>query len=314
MISQRTILITKLEYMKYIWTLICMITLFHVNAQELIWDVSVNTPKLQTADPKLFKQLESSIREFLNAQKWTDDEYSQEEKIKCNLQLTIITELTATRFDAQIAIQAVRPIFGSSYETPILTHSDNEVSFTYEMFQPIQYSEGILTDNLSAILSFYSLFIIGLDLDTFADKGGEKYFTKALALTSNLSESMKAQYKGWSEPKKQRINRFTMVDHMLKPRAIPFRTAMYQYHLLGLDIMNEKPEEGRAVMTQALKTIKSVDIDFRGAAFLQLFVNAKSSEIIEVYKNGLPDEKNEVYKVMARIDGANTSKYRFLRQ
>ncbi len=300
--------------MKFIWTFLFIITLFHVNAQELIWDVSVNTPKLQTADPKLFKQLESSIRDFLNAQKWTDEEFQDKEKIKCSLQLTITEELSATSFKAQMAVQATRPVFGSSYETPILTHGDNDVSFSYEMFQPIQYTEGLISDNLSAILSFYSLYILGLDFDTFSDKGGDPYFSKALELINNLSESSKAKYIGWSQPKKDKINRFTMVDHMLSPRVIPFRTAMYQYHLKGLDVMSDDPNKGRAEMTKALETVKSVYRDFRIAAVIQLFVNAKSPEIIEVYKKGLPEERNTVFKVMSYIDGANTSKYRFLRQ
>ena len=300
--------------MKYIWTLLLMISLIHVNAQELIWDVSVNTPNLVTADPKLFKQLESSIRDFLNAQQWTGEEFQQEERIKCSLQMTITKEISATEFEAQMAIQAVRPVFGSSYETPIFTHGDNDVVFTYEMFQPIQYSEGLISDNLSAILSFYSIYIIGLDFDTFAEKGGEPYFTKAFELVSNIPESLKAKYKGWSEPKKTRINRFTMVDHMLKPRALPFRSAIYEYHMKGLDVMSENPDKGRAEITKALATIKEVSKDFRGAAFIQLFVNAKSSEIIEIYKKGLPDEKNTVFKAMSYMDGANTSKYRLLRR
>lgn len=302
------------KYMKYIWTILLTLILLNTQAQELIWEVSVNTPKLQTADPKLFKQLESSIRDFLNAQKWTNENFRQEEKIKCNLQLTITQELSATQFQAQMAIQATRPIYGSDYETPILTHSDNEVQFIYEMFQPIQYSEGLISDNLSAVLSFYSLYILGVDFDTFSDNGGDKYFNRALELVNNIPESMKGQFKGWQEPKKTRINRFTMIDHILKPRALPFRSAIYQYHLNGLDVMSDDPDSGRKQMSDALETIEKVNNDFRGASFIQMYVNAKSPEIIEIFKNGTSDERNKIFKVMSRIDGANTSKYRFLRQ
>lgn len=301
--------------MKYIWSIIfTLILINHTNAQELIWEISVNTPKLQTADPKLFKQLESSIGDFLNAQKWTNEVFDQNERIKCNLQLTITEEISATQFKAQMAIQATRPVYGTNYETPILTHSDNDVTFVYEMFQPIQYSEGLITDNLSAVLSFYSFYILGLDFDTFSDKGGDKFYTKALELVNNIPESMKGQYKGWKEPKKTRINRFTMIDHILKPRAIPFRSAMYLYHMQGLDAMSDDADNGRKQMTAALQIIKQVNDDFRGSSFIQLFSNAKSSEVIEVFKKGTSDERNKVFKVMARIDGANTSKYRFLRQ
>ena len=102
-----------------------------VNAQELLFDVKVNTPKIQNVDPKVFKDMETNIQEFLNNRKWTEDVYEQEERIKCQIQLTITEEVSQTSFRADLAIQSTRPIYGSSEETPLLNHVDKDIVFNY---------------------------------------------------------------------------------------------------------------------------------------------------------------------------------------
>ena len=130
--------------------------------QELNCTVKINIQKLQTADPRVFETLEQAMSEFLNNQKWTNDFYETEERINCNILLTIQEERSPTSFRADLAIQASRPVFGSNYETSLINHIDKDVSFTYEQFQPLQFSINGFNDNLSAVLSFYVYIIIGL--------------------------------------------------------------------------------------------------------------------------------------------------------
>ena len=129
-------------------------------AQEMEFQVNINTPKLQTADPKVFEDLENTVQSFLNNTKWTEDAFEIEERIKCNIQLNIREELSATEFKADLQIQAVRPIFNSDSESVILSHSDKDIQFTYEQFQPLEYARNTYRDNLTAILSFYVYFIL----------------------------------------------------------------------------------------------------------------------------------------------------------
>ena len=76
--------------MKNILFLLFSITVSNVVwSQELDFQVTINTPKLQTADPKVFETLELSIREFLNNTQWTSDPYEPEERIKGNLIINI---------------------------------------------------------------------------------------------------------------------------------------------------------------------------------------------------------------------------------
>ena len=51
-------------------------------AQEIICKVQINTPKLQTVDPKVFGTLETAIQELMNNQKWSEDTYENYERIE----------------------------------------------------------------------------------------------------------------------------------------------------------------------------------------------------------------------------------------
>ena len=47
----------------------------NAKAQELKAEVTVSTPKLQTTDPTVFKTLEKDLRDFLNQERRTKDDY-----------------------------------------------------------------------------------------------------------------------------------------------------------------------------------------------------------------------------------------------
>ena len=145
-------------------------------SQDIEFQININTPKLQTTDPKVFESLANSIRDFVDNVNWSDDEFETEERIKCSVQLTIREELSANTFSADMAIQAVRPVYGSSYETILLSHVDKDVSFQYEQYQPLIYSRNSYKDNLTSILSFYINIILGMDYDSFSPFGGEVFF------------------------------------------------------------------------------------------------------------------------------------------
>ena len=156
--------------------LMCMV---NVHAQELYVNVEVLTPKLQTADPKVFETLKQTIKEFMNNQKWTSEEFEQDERIKVDLILTITSENASNSFSAELVVQSSRPVYGSTYESPIFKHLDKDVTFSYQQFQPLEYSETSYINELSSILAFYSYIVIGMDYDSFSPFGGDPYFDRA---------------------------------------------------------------------------------------------------------------------------------------
>jgi hypothetical protein len=279
-----------------------------LNAQEFIVDATINTPKLQTADPKVFKSLETAIEEFFNSQNWTDDDFEAEERINCQIQLTITEELSETSFRAELAIQSTRPVFNSAYESAMLTHLDKDISFSYEQFQPLIYTENNFNDNLTSILSFYAYIMLGLDYDSFSPFGGEEHFLTAQDVLNTVPQTVTATNKGWRQMDGNR-NRYWMLENLLSPRIKPFRQAFYEYHRKGLDLIADQTLEGRANMATAIETINQVNRDYPNAMILQVFANTKANEIIEIFKLGTREEKMKVKRTMTQIDASNAARY-----
>lgn len=296
--------------MKYIGllTLFLISSFTSISAQELRVTCRVNAQKAQ-ADPQVFKSLETAIEEFMNNQKWTEDAFYQNEQIEVNLQVTIVEELSPTSFKADIGIQAVRPVYGTDYETPIITHLDKTIAFTFEQFQPLVYTEATFQSNLTHVLSFYAYVILGLDYDTFAPFGGEPHFQKAQNIINIFPQNLSSSFPGWTSREGNR-NRYWILESLLNPSVRPFREAMYNYHRQGLDIMHTDVDAGKAVLMQVLETVSKVNKAYLNAMILQMFANTKAQEIIEIFKVSARTQKSRVYSIMSKIDAANANKYR----
>lgn len=283
-----------------------------VVAQEFNFNVKLNSEKAQTVDPKVFESLELALRDFLNNQKWTEDEYEPEERIDCNLLLTISEELSATSFKADLAIQATRPVFNSDYQTALFSYVDKGVAFEYEAYQPLEFGDNVFNSNLTSVLAFYCYVILGADYDSFSSFGGEDYYQRAQDILNNVPPSATSRYKGWRSLDGNR-NRYWIIESILSPRTRNMRQAMYNYHRLALDKMAEDVNAGRAAMMNALKEMEKVSKGYPNAMIVQLFALAKGDEIIEVFKGGSRQEQNDVIRIMSKIDAANASKYRKIR-
>jgi len=279
-----------------------------LSAQELRVTCRVNAEKAQ-ADPQVFKSMETAIEEFMNNQKWTEDVFEENERIDVNIQMTIVQEMSSTSFRADMGIQAVRPVFGTDYETSLLTHLDKNISFTFEQFQPLDYTENNFRDNLTHTLSFYAYTILGLDYDSFAPFGGELHFQKAQNIINTFPQNLSGSFSGWTSREGNR-NRYWLLENILNPSVRPFREAMYNYHRQGLDIMYDDVDAGKAVIMQVLETVGQVNKKYLNAMILQVFANTKSQELIEIFKVSARTQKSRVYSIMSKIDAANANKYR----
>lgn len=289
-------------------SLLLLVALSAAQAQELRVTCRVNAEKAQ-ADPQVFKSMETAIEEFMNNQKWTEDVFEENERIDVNIQVTISNEVSSTTFRADVGIQAVRPVFGTDYETPILTHLDKNIAFTFEQFQPLDYTENNFRDNLTHTLSFYAYLILGLDYDSFAPFGGEQHFQKAQNIINTFPQNLSGSFPGWTSREGNR-NRYWMLENILNPSVRPFREAMYNYHRQGLDIMYDDVDAGKAVLMQVLETVSQVNKKYLNAMVLQVFANTKSQELIDIFKVSARTQKSRVYSIMSKIDPANANKYR----
>lgn len=290
--------------MRLIYLFIFFVLVGQLNAQELLATVKVATPKLQKTDPKVFKTMEQSIQDYLNGQKWTDDYFEDDERIKCSFQITITEELSDNVFKADLAIKSTRPIYGSSQETVVFSHLDKELQFGYQEFQPIQFVGNSYSDELSQVLAFYVYIIIGMDYDSFAKEGGSTYFQEA----GNIVNLSPRDNPGWNPSSKR--NRYQIFESITNARSVAFRQAIYEYHRLGLDIMADNAEAGRNKIMKALEKIDQVNADFLNAYILQIFANSKASELVEIFKQAPSPQKSRFVEIMTKIDATKARIFR----
>ncbi len=277
------------------------------NAQELNINVQVTAPRLNLVDPKVFETMEAQISDFINKTKWTDDEFEPQEKIEGNLNITISSELSATSFTADIYVQSIRPVFGSNYKTQIINFVD-KVSFAYQEYQPIQNSFNNYYDPLSSLLTYYVYLIIGSDYDSFSSLGGDKHFQTAQNIVSSIPTGNQSLAVEWGSQGSNR-NKYWIIENIRNARIRPMRQAIYDYHINGLDKMSEDAARSRAIMLSSLTTANDVNKSYPNSAFMQLFVNAKRDEIIEIYKGAGRGEQTKVYDIMVKLDPAQASRY-----
>ncbi|MBK6930259.1 MAG: DUF4835 family protein [Saprospirales bacterium] len=279
---------------------------------ELNCTVRISTPQLQNTDRRVFDQLEVAIREFLNSTKWTNDVFEPEERIKCNFIFTIKTEQDGNLFDAELAVQAVRPVFGSGYETPLISHLDKDVTFQYDQNQPIEFlPDATDNQNLPALLAFYAYVILGMDYDSYSLYGGDAHLLTAQQIVTNIQNSPTNRSSGWrpADGGKNR-NRYWIIENLLNPRVRPYRAAMYTYHRKGLDLFASDMASGKVAVLQALEEVDKVNTAYFNSMITQMFANAKKDELVEMWKIGAKPQKDRVLQIMTKIDPANSQRYR----
>ena len=281
--------------------------------QEFLASVRVTAPTLQLADQKILESFENAVEEFMNTQKWTDEDYLPEERIKANIQITITEDRSSSNFLVDLGIQATRPVYGSNYETPLISHLDRGVNIIYEQFRPIIPTKDNYTDNLSSILSYYAYIMLALDHDSFSSFGGDPYFLIAQDIVNAIPPGVAATDKGWADPRNTRT-RYYIVENALSPRFKAYRKAMYDYHRLALDIMHKDVTTGLNTMTSTLEAINEVDKAYPNTFLIQIFTNTKAGEISNIYQQGDLDTRLKIYGIMTRLDPANSNKYEPIRR
>jgi len=298
---------------RIIFSFLLLLAFVQADAQgELNCTVRINTPQIQNTDRRVFDQLEVTIREFLNSTKWTNDVFELEERIKCNFIFTIKSETGGNNFEAELAVQAVRPVYGSGYETPMLSHLDKDVAFQYDQNQPIVFQpDAPDNQNLPALLAFYVYVILGMDYDSYSIYGGDQHLVTAQQIVTNLQNSSTNNSAGWrpSDGGKNR-NRYWIIENLLNPRVRPYRAAMYTYHRRGLDLFSSDMEAGKQAIMLALEEVDKVNTAYFNSMITQMFANAKKDELVEMWKIGGKQQKDRVQQIMTKIDPANTQRYR----
>lgn len=278
-------------------------------SQELYCNVQVSAQKIQGSNREIFQSMQRDIYEFMNSMVWTDNLFSFSERIECNLLIKLDEQLSADEFRGTIQVQLSRPVYNTTYESTILNFIDNNFQFRYVEFQPLEFNPNSHTSNLVSVLAYYAYLLIGMDFDTYTQGGGTPYFQVAEKIVTNAQNAPEQGWKPYDGSRNR--NRYWLVKNILDNEYAGVRQFLYLYHLKGLDRMESDMTQARTEIYESVRRLQEV-YRRRPDPFMYLMtvvLDAKADEIVNIFSQGFPEEKNRVVQILTEIDPANETKY-----
>ncbi len=275
----------------------------YAHSQELNCTVEINSSQIEGTDKSVFTTLQESITEYFNTTKWTNAQFSANEKIECRFFMTI-KEYDGEKFTGDIQVQLSRPVYNSNYTTTLLNFKDTKVEFTYQENEPLIFNENAMESNLTAILNFYAYMFLALDFDSFSPNGGQPYYDKAASIVQMAQSSGEVGWKAFEDTK----NRSAVLSAYTDGNTKGIRTLIYNYHRKGLDEMATSPDKGRAAITESLNEIKKIYDVAPMSVALSMFKDAKLDELVNIYSKAGSTEKDQVYELLKPIYPTESSR------
>jgi hypothetical protein len=279
------------------------------DSQELNCNVQISAQKIQGSNRQVFITMQKDVYEFMNNTVWTNHVYSYAERIDCNILINLTDQLSADEFRGTIQIQLRRPVYNTTYNTTLLNFIDNSFQFRYVEFQPLEFDPNVHRSNLVSVLAYYVYVILGFDCDSFAPEGGTEFFQLAEKIVTNAQNAPEPGWKPYDGSRNR--NRYWLIKNILDKEYANVRQFVYDYNINGLDKMESRIGEARTSIVESLRLIQDV---YRQKPdpfmyLLQLVVDAKSDELVNVFSEAFPEEKGRVVQIMTEIDPANKTKY-----
>ncbi len=296
--------------MRHIVAILALIAMsIPMKAQELKCTISINSEQVQGSNKAVFTTLQQSMEEFVNTQRWTNMTFQEKERIECSMMI-VVKSVQDNMFVCEFTCQSRRPVFGTTYTTPTLNIKDANFTFTYQEYDRMEFQHNTFTSNLTALVAYYCYLIIGHDMDSFAKLGGTPYFQVCEDIvTSAQSASLdNAEMVGWKAFESNR-NRYALTNNLMDEAFKKYRAYYYDYHRHGLDEMVNNVANGRARIAKDIKVLKEA-YNARPATYLVgTFLDAKSDELVNIFKSGTTDEKKMVYELLMDIDPTRQDTY-----
>jgi hypothetical protein len=289
--------------MNKIITFLLLFTFGLSQAQQLNCTVTVNSQKLSNANQQVFKTLETALNEFVNKTDWSGQAYKQQEKINCSMYITISSH-NSDQFVATLQVQSSRPIYNSSYSSPVLNYNDKDFSFNYTEFENLIYNPTSFESNLVSVISFYSYVILGMDSDSFVSKAGDTYLETAQNI-ANVAQQ--GSYKGWSQVDGNQ-SRYFLINDLLSPKFSEIRQTIYNYHS-GLDLMSKDLKAAKEKIKTSLLNLAKLNASRPNAFLTRVFFDAKSDEIVSVFSGGPSITITDLVESLNKTSPLNSSKW-----
>jgi hypothetical protein len=287
---------------------ILLISVFSLNAQELNCLITVNSDQIGGSNKQVFTTLQQSLNEYISQTKWTGRVVKPEERVNCAMTI-IITSRNNNNFTATLQVQSTRPIYNSSYASPILNIKDNEFNFTYNEFDPLIYNKNSFDSNLVSTIVFYANIILGLDADTFSKLGGETELKEAQNV---MLQAQQSGLSSWQNVVGKQ-NRYLLIDNLVAPKLRAFRNTLYTYHRNGFDNLVNSKSSGQQSIEDSVIGLESIYNKTVGNYLIRLFFDAKADEIVSMYSEETQTRKKQrLIETVRKISPNNNSKWRKL--
>lgn len=295
--------------MKIITVILLLVFAVSVKAQDLNAQVQVISPRVQNNNKRALIQLELAIRDFLNGRRWTGLASRPEERIDCNFLINISEWDGSSSFKAEAQIQSSRPVFGTTYNSPLINISDKNFDFTYIEGQALDFSEQQFQTNITSLLAFYAYIIVGFDADSFSRYSGAAYFEQARQIVNNAQN---VPFGGWRAVESQ-TNRYWLSENLNNQQYNDLRNFIYEYHRDCLDILGSKSERARKTLLSILPGLQKTDRSRQGNMLSQIVFTAKSDEIVNILRPAPEQDRLRAYSILSSADPVNIRKYDLLK-
>lgn len=252
-----------------------------MNAQELNCSINIDASQTGQMNNQLFRTLETQLKEFVNNTRWTDKSYKHQERIDCNMTM-IINQMNGEDFSATLQIQSTRPIFDSTYDSPVYNYFDRQVNFSYREYEPLNFNINSYESNLVSVIAFHVYTILGLDADTYELNGGDAYFQIATQITNTAASG---QYTGWKAADGNQ-SRYRLNDALVSSVYREYHEALYMYHRQGLDVMSSNSRDAKLKISEAIALLRGINDRRPNSFVLRTFFDAKGDEIESVFSGG----------------------------
>ncbi|WP_224995617.1 DUF4835 family protein [Cesiribacter sp. SM1] len=306
MLAKKMLVLTSL--------LLALLVITEAQAQELNCTVQVNDAQIDVADKRVFREMERAFTAFMNNTTWTDQNYDFNEKIDCNMQITINTMPSVGTYTGTLVIRAVRPVFNTSYTSSIFTFVDRDFNFSYVEAQPLDFNINAFNNNITSMLAFYAYMVVGMDNDSFEPLGGNFAFQQARTIAQIAQQQ--GGIPGWDPAAGGNAsrNRGALIEGVFNTRLQTLRDLMYNYHRLGMDTFTADAEASRKIILENIGALKQVR-DYNPSSILLItFFDSKAIELANMFQQGSPQVKQQAYNLLTTLDPSNTEKYRAILQ
>ena len=283
-------------------------------AQELKARVSVISNRVaNNVDQKTFQTLQTALDNFVNDRKWSSDNFGQQEKIDCSFLLNLASTDEPNVYKGSLTIQSARPIFNSTYVSPIINFQDNDITFKYAEFQQLEFNDNRVSgtdpevSNLTAVFAYYINIILGMDYDSFSPRGGNPFFQKAQNIVNNAPEGKNIS--GWKAFDGTR-NRYWLAENLLNSRYTIIHDAIYSYYRQGMDKLYDEEAHARIQILNVLNLLNNLNTENPNTMIMQFFFQGKTQELINVFSKASPPDKSRALEFLQKLDVPNAPKYK----